>query len=298
MKTRISTLLGAGLTLLVTLGTTQSFAGKPPKDPPPAQEPPVLFVAPVNNIEQIFSMNPDGTGLKQLTRGSANACSPSRSPDYRYIAFVRSGMLTVMQAKGEPRARVFTVCPSWAGPGQDWSPDGTSIIFCGSSVVGEGLWQVFVNPDTEEVGEPVLVREGGCFGPSCSPDGTKIAFASGGVVFVRNLITGEETSFGCWSSNCPVWSPNGDMIAFAGVVSYDTPGVGYYEICLANPGLTEVTPVTSLKSFSRFPTWSPDGTRLVCQSNVSGSDSLYMTEIDSGSVTLFYPGAILPNWVP
>jgi Tol biopolymer transport system component len=144
----------------------------------------------------------------------------------------------------------------------------------------------------------MLLRAGYCSAPSCSPDGTKIAADNGLSVFVLDLDTGEEISFGCWTSTTPVWSPNGAKIAFAGVVSYDIPGAGYYEICLANPDLTEVTPVTSLKSLSWFPTWSPDGTRLVFESKVSGSNSLYMTEIGSGSVTLFRRGAILPNWEP
>lgn len=299
MKTTIKTLMGAGLALLVAFAAPHGAAAPKPKDPPPAQEPPILFVAPVNNIGQIFSMNVDGSGLKPLTRGSANAYSPSRSPDYRYIAFVRSGMLTVMEAKGEPSARVFTVCPSWSGPGLDWSPDGSSIVFCGSSELDpRGLWEVPVNPDTKEVGTPALLREGGCFGPSWSPDGTKIAFHLDGVVRVLDLGTGTEISFGCWASNYPTWNATGDKIAFAGVVSYDNSETGYYEICIANPDLTGVTPVTSLKSFSRFQSWSPDGTRLVFQSNVSGSNSLHMTEIDSGSVTMFCPGAILPNWAP
>ncbi|HOW63823.1 MAG TPA: hypothetical protein P5186_10985 [Candidatus Paceibacterota bacterium] len=296
MKTTIKTLLGAGLSLLVTFGSTQSAAAQT------AQEPPILFVAPVKNVQQIFSMNADGTSLKQLTKGKANAYYPARSPDDRYIAFVRSGMLTVMEAIGEPRARIFAVAPS--GSGGDWSPDGLNIVFSGKSVL-DGLWRVPVNPDTREVGTPVLLRAGECYRPSCSPDGTKIAFACGPVVFVLDLVTGEEISFGCWSSNCPVWSPKGDKIAFAGVVCYTTTAEDgttttecYYEICTVDPDLTNVTPVTSLKSFSRFPTWSPDGTRLVFQSNVSGIDSLYMTEIGSDIVSLFYAGAILPNWTP
>ena len=296
MKTtnQILTLLGAVLSLLVTIGSTDSAAAQA------GQDLPILFVAPVKNIKQVLSMNADGTDLKQLTRGRADAYSPSRSPDYRYIAFVRGGMLMVMEAKGEPRARVFAVCPSAAGPGHDWSPDGSSIVFCGSSVLGRGLWKVSVNPDSGKVGTPELVRAGGCVGPSWSPDGTKIAFASGGVVSVLDLVSGEEISFGCWSSNYPTWNAIGDKIAFGGVVCYNTPeGVKcYYEICIADPDLTGCTPVTSLKSFSMFPTWSPDGTQLVFHSRVSGSISLYKTTIGSGTVTLLYPGGDLPSWAP
>ena len=291
MKTKLKTLLGAGLALLVPFGLTPHAAAAP------APEPPILFVAPVKNISQIHSISVDGTKLTQLTKRTAHAYFPSRSPDYRYTAFYRGGMIWVMEAKPEPSARVFAVCPS-SSSGHDWSPDGLSIFFCGSSVIGPGLWRVSVNPATGKVGTPQLVRAGDCWAPSCSPDGTKIAFTVAGGVRVLDLASGAEISFGCWSSGYPTWNASGDKIAFAGVVSYDITGAGYYEICLANPDLSGVTPVTSLKSFSRFPTWSPDGTRLVFQSNFSGSDSLYMTEIGSGIVTLFRAGAILPNWEP
>jgi Tol biopolymer transport system component len=261
-------------------------------------------MAPVNNINQILSMNADGTRLKQLTRGSANAYSPSWSPDFRYIAFVRGGRITVMEAKGEPRARVFAVCPSWTGNGHDWSADGLSIVFCGSSVLGQGLWRVPVNPDTEEVGPPELLREGDCFSPSCSPDGTKIAFHCMGVVRVLDLASGEEISFGRYSV-CPTWNPTGDKIAFGGVVCYTTTEGGttttecHYEICTANPDGTEWTPVTRLRSFCAYSAWSPDGTQLVFHSGFSGSRSLYITTIGSDTVTLLYEeGGAFPNWAP
>lgn len=305
MKTKTITLLAARLALLVTLGSTHSFAGKPPKDPPEAKDPPILFVAPGDvwgiSTDQILSIDADGTGLRQLTRGSTPASLPSYSPDYRHIAFMRGGWITVMEAKGEPRTRALRVCRSWTGPGHDWSPDGLSIVFCGSSdLEANGLWRVPVNPDTGAVGTPELLKAGHYFGPTWSPDGTKIAFHLNGVVGVLDLETGEETSFDCWSSIYPTWNPTADRLAFAGVVNYENPdaGWGYYEICTANADLTGVTPVTSLKSSTKYQTWSPDGRRLVIQSNVNGSTSLYLTEIGSSTVTLLYEGGSRPSWAP
>jgi Tol biopolymer transport system component len=122
------------------------------------------------------------------------AVRPSWSPDYRYIAFIRGGNLTVMEAVGEPDARVFEVCPAWAN-GHDWAPDSRSIVFGGSSLLGNGLWEVPLDPDTEEVGTPQLVREGNGGEPSWSPDDTQLAFRSdvSGETSLYEITIGDDT---------------------------------------------------------------------------------------------------------
>jgi len=248
-------------------------------------------------------MNADGS-ISQLTIGNSGATRPSWSPDYRYIAFVRDTMLVVMEAKGEPNgARVFPVCQAYAS-GHDWAPDGLSIVFCGSWDLGPGLWEVPVNPDTEEVGTPVLLREGSCGDPSWSPDGTKIACNGDyGKIRVLDLLNGTEVSFGTTSVS-PTWNATGDKLAFGGVVcdivgkNKKTTTQCFYEICTANPDGTEWTRVTHLQSFCAYPAWSPDGMQLVFRSDVSGETSLYGTVIGSDTVTLLYAGGTFPNWAP
>ena len=308
MKTKMKTLLGAGLALLVTLGTTHRAAAQTPPDLP------LLFSGPVEvqtrvkpprytTVQRILAREPDG-GIRELTTGTMGATRPSWSRDYRYIAFVRGGKLTVMEAIGEPNgARVFEVCPAYAA-GHDWAPDGSSIVFCGSPDLGNGLWEVPVNPETEEVGTPVLIREGSCGDPSWSPDGTTIAFNGDyGKVRVLDLLNGTEISFGRTSAT-PTWNPTGDKLAFAGVVC-DIVGKGkkattqcFYEICIANPDGTEWTRVTRLQDFSAFPAWSPDGAQLAFRSDVSGETSLYGITIGNEDVSLLYAGGSFPNWAP
>lgn len=288
MKTKINTLLGAVLSLLVTFALTQGAA---------AQTARIAFRAPVPDRKthqtsyQIFAMNSDGTGATQLTR--YGGAWPSWSSNQKYIALERAGTIHVMDAaKGEIKGgRIFPVVQA-SGTGHDWFPDDTAIGYTGTAAIGYGLWLVSVNPATGAVGTPVLLRQGVCWDPKFSPDGTKIAFwLGGGSVRVLDLITQTETTFAGNASITPRWSPDGSKIAFGGVVCYGSTTNCHLEIVIANPDGTGWTPVTALQNYSAFPSWSPDGKQLVFYSQVSGSKAMYKTTIGSGTVSLLYNAA-------
>ena len=289
MKTtnKIKTLLGAVLSLLTTFALTHSAA---------AQTARIAFRAPVTDRKgqttyQVFAMYPDGSGTTQLTKNGGGW--PSWSPDQKYLALQRGSTIYVIDAvKGEFKGgRIFPVVQALT-TGHDWSPDGTAILFTGTDAVGNGLWLVSVNPVNGAVGTPTMVRTGTYFGtPKFSPDGSKIAYASGAYVRVLDLTTQTEITFPGNHSGSPSWSPDGTKIAFGGVVCYGSTTNCHMEVVIANPDGTEWTPVTALQNYSAFPSWSPDGQQLVFYSQVSGSKAMYKTTIGSGTVTLLYNGS-------
>ena len=83
---------------------------------------------------EIYSINPDGTGLRQLTNNTYNDRNPAWSPDGKYIAFVssRQGVGTseiyLMDANGEI-LRLLTRNTSGHALHPSWSPDGKYIAF-------------------------------------------------------------------------------------------------------------------------------------------------------------------------
>ena len=303
----IKTLFGAVLSLLVTFGLTHSAAAQ-------TAAARIAFSAPVTvrkmheTYEQIFSMNSFGSDVAQLTSASANSYYPAWSPGQRYIAFVRGGILYVMEASGEANGgRTFTVGPA-TGSGADWSPDGSMIVFVGTSDMGNGLWTVGVNADTGEVGTPTRVSEGYCSTPSWSPDGSKIAFAfldpPGPMVKVLDLTTGAEFSIDSVYCNTPSWNPDGSRIAFMSVAPFTTTKghttttTWYYEIFTANADGSAITQVTSLQTdLVGFPKWSDDATEVAFRNKVSGTDWIYKVTLATGAVTSLSKGDTL-DWAP
>src|SRR5260221_8760927 len=164
------TFLGTALSALVVFGSTNRAESQ--------TVPRIAFQAPVagnrrTSYNQIFSMNPDGSGRVQLTSVSPGASAPRWSPGQQYISFWRSSTLWVMEAKGEANGgRSFAVAPA-GGFGSDWSPDGSSLVYMGTS---SNLSIVPINAAAGTAGSPVLFRNGYYYDPSWSPDGTRIAF--------------------------------------------------------------------------------------------------------------------------
>ena len=91
------------------------------------------------STEQLFRISLAGTGLKQLTTGTAPAEAPAVSPDGTRIAFARLGDgLFSMDVNGTGVRRL-------TGNARDgfpaWSPDGTRIAFLRPTVKG---WELHV----------------------------------------------------------------------------------------------------------------------------------------------------------
>jgi Tol biopolymer transport system component len=112
----------------------------------------------------------------------------------------------------------------------DISPDGKQVVFR-SWQKEEGVWSI-----SAEGGRERLLAEGGYL-PRFSPDGKRVAFArsakdEAGHIFIVPAVGGatEQVDYGTEEAHCPVWSPDGNEIAF---VARD-PKRGEYDFWLAN----------------------------------------------------------------
>ena len=239
-------------------------------------------------VGEIFTMQPDGSGDRQLTDDAdLRKSSPAWSPDGSRITFdgERPGYpwdIYVMNADGsDVRQLTFYGAPQGAmrasaigAPTADtesatipvvsgyweptWSPDGSRIVFSSYSEPRAGPRDIFtINLDGSDLRR--LTWDLDAFAPAWSPDGSRIAFSSfGGDIFTMAADGGDIrqlTDRDDLHDADPAWSPDGVRIAFrrAGGATSDVA-----VMCADGTGLSRL----ATTSTDGQPAWSPDGSRI------------------------------------
>jgi tricorn protease-like protein len=161
--------------------------------------------------DAIYSVRPDGTGLRNETDDQYIDAAPAYSPDGRRLAFASRGDIFVKDV-GSTEERRLTNSPE-LDTEPAFSPDGQKIVYSGHNVhYTTDLYTM--NAEGTEVKK---LTDGGS-SPDWSPDGTKIAFSTNGELYVikpdgtglKNL-TNSPTVM----ESGPSWSPDGTKIAYA-----------------------------------------------------------------------------------
>jgi Tol biopolymer transport system component len=122
----------------------------------------------------IFVINPDGTGLEQLTHGVATNVRPDWSPDGRTIAFASSptgkAQIFVMNADGSDAVPLTGL----GNNAPDWSPNGQQIVFQSTRDFNSEIY--VMNADGSEQRNLTNNPAGQDADADWSPDGRMIAF--------------------------------------------------------------------------------------------------------------------------
>jgi Tol biopolymer transport system component len=262
---------------------------------------------------QIYTIDPSGSGLAQLTRGDKNYW-PRWSPNGRRIAYIHETTtgrrdIWVMNANGSHKQQVTKLGNVQAA---SWSRDGSTLAF-GGGRIGEPLLLRTVRSTTPFGGSTpllgwtrdatVLETQWVQSGPTAwSPDGSAIFFYSTsfldipGHYILRYDVSRREVT---------TWIASGGACCGRGSVSQPAVSADGTRVAMTYDA------EAPLIRMSRYPTWrltlfatkpqdeqlafAPDGRRVALMNDASGGARIYLASANGTGRTLLTNG-YQPDW--
>ncbi len=238
----------------------------------------IIFHSNMGSLYDLYSMNMDGTGIKQLT--ITGGLFPALSPDGSKIAFVNEGNnynqhIFVISADGTELVQLTKDDTQSSAP--DWSPDGSKILFTRNIM---GYDEIFFMNSDGSYPQRLTNNQASDLFPTWSPDGSKILFISDldgdYEIYVMNsdgsnLKQLTKNNVVDWS---PDWSADGSKIAFESFDKSDD------EIYVMNADGRDPQRLTNNDADEEDPTWSPEGSKILFTSNRDGNYEIYVMNAD------------------
>lgn len=241
----------------------------------------ILFVADTGGSWQIYTINPDGTGMHQVTHlppTSWEGWEPQFSPDGKKIVFAYGNGnagpdVYVISADGKGLQRLTHNNGSGFAR---WSPDGSRILFITiAPLTGQGIIAT-MRPDGSDVISLTSQFELGNYLPTYSPDGSAITFGSsiGGLVTAAWIMDADgkhqrRLTAPPTEAAPNDFSPDGQFILFWSHNSSPLPTAiwrmnsdGTHQVQLTHPG----------SKHDLDPNYSPDGSKIVFASDRMSND--------------------------
>jgi len=248
----------------------------------------ILYSEEVSGTARLFTVRPDGSGRRQLTRGAADALNAEWSPDGRSIVFERfvsaeeRAAVTVMDAGGS-RARELTPTGFQGDP--SFTPDGRAVVFTRDPNPSDnGIWIMYADGSAlRRLSRNPFMRRGFCGcdeGAAVSPDGRTVTFArsqrnSQRALFAVDIDGGGLRRLTPWHLGPPrhAWSPDGKRILATLQMG---PSANVVTMRRDGSDVRQVTRFTGGARHGYAGSYSPDGAWLVIRIEKGPSYGLYL----------------------
>ena len=229
----------------------------------------IAFARDPGSQYELFTVAPDGSDRRRLTRNRVEDREPRWSPEGRRLLSFGSSGIVIRDARGKVLRRLPR---THLGLEARWSPDGRRVAyleFACDDPTGKGdplcahLWVVRSDGSSRRrlVQANVDTTQHTDRRYAWAPDGGRLVYSAYAphALVVANLAGGARRVLrGTRGADQPSWSPDGRLIAF---LRQKAP-FGGDDIYVVAPDGSGLRPLVRSRSDLKAPTWSPDGRRV------------------------------------
>ncbi len=276
----------------------------------------IIFTSDRSGNWDVFIIQPDGSGLTQLTDDPKVDADPDWSPDGRQIAFRsrRDGSSDIFVMSSDGSAPVNLINDPETSFDDEftprWNPDGETFSIytdrfaprgnCVSASHQIALLRKQAGEYEVDLFETIAGEQ---YSSSWSPDGRYLVFNSacrvpGFQLYLYDSQTRDTkklTSSEPNSHSQPAWSHDGKFLAFSANINSNI------DIYILDLNTDNRVRVTGHPAKDMMPSWSPDGSQIAFVSNRDGNDEIYVMDVDGTNLynLIQHPADDwYPSWSP
>lgn len=255
----------------------------------------LAFTRKTGDAREIWTMTPQGRGLRQVTYFDGSCVSPAWSADGRYLAFSHHSVFQhTLGVWDSVRNRVFeSKPPGTTIGGVAFTPQGEVVV-----ALTRGNMEIYkMTRDLTRIAETIVSSWAIDVSPSFDAEGLRMAFTSdrqgNPQVFVKDMQSGrvERVTYEGKYNTSPSLSPDGRLVVFSRRTKHG------HRIFVADISTGRERQLTFGPGNDEEPAFSPDGYFVVFSSNRSGRYRLYLTTrhgdeprlLDTGSGDVTHP---------
>lgn len=250
--------------------------------------------------KELYLMDADGEGLRQLTSDNSVNLAPNWGPGGRQLVYTSylKGFPDIFLIEMASGARRRIAYYSGLNTGGAISPNGREIAMILSK---DGNPELYVRDlQGGALTRLTQTQRSAESSPSWSPDGRQIVYVSdqsgAPQLYIVNRDTGASRRFTSRGSQnvAPEWGAN-NIIAYASLMG------GRWNITISDPSGADPRQITPGDADYEDPTWAPDGRHLAAARSIRYAPKVVLLDIfgDAPITLTDYPGDwSSPSWAP